>query len=227
MLQACYFSCLLVCGLSNLSREWNLSAQFIQHFISVICCLQASEDAKKLVNEERAFARFEIENARAAVQRVEEALQEHERMSEASGKQVWIISSSIMLSVFFSQFKYICLKYNEFLIFEIISPLLRQVLSWYFQIPTSTWALMLSCPLSSNYLLGCSSFRAFFVSFGLVDISPAKFWVLVSLMDIPCCRHFHAYIIISSLPNYRTVFMILNLIFLGIFTFKENWMLSE
>ncbi|KAH1216501.1 Stomatal closure-related actin-binding protein 1 [Glycine max] len=48
---------------------------------------QASEDAKKLVNEERAFARFEIENARAAVQRVEEALQEHERMSQASGKQ--------------------------------------------------------------------------------------------------------------------------------------------
>ncbi|KAK7400996.1 hypothetical protein VNO78_12305 [Psophocarpus tetragonolobus] len=48
---------------------------------------QASEDAKKLVNEERAFARFEIENARAAVQRVEETLQEHERMSRASGKQ--------------------------------------------------------------------------------------------------------------------------------------------
>ncbi|KAK7401005.1 hypothetical protein VNO78_12314 [Psophocarpus tetragonolobus] len=48
---------------------------------------QASEDAKKLVNEERAFARFEIQNARAAVHRVEEALQEHERMSQASGKQ--------------------------------------------------------------------------------------------------------------------------------------------
>ncbi|KAL3620312.1 Stomatal closure-related actin-binding protein 1 [Castilleja foliolosa] len=48
---------------------------------------QASEDAKKLVDEERAFARSEIENARAAVQRVEEALQEHERMSKASGKQ--------------------------------------------------------------------------------------------------------------------------------------------
>ncbi|KAJ1432092.1 Stomatal closure-related actin-binding protein, coiled-coil domain [Sesbania bispinosa] len=48
---------------------------------------QASEDAKKLVDEERAFARAEIENARAAVQRVEEALQEHERMSQASGKQ--------------------------------------------------------------------------------------------------------------------------------------------
>ncbi|XP_004513217.1 stomatal closure-related actin-binding protein 1-like [Cicer arietinum] len=48
---------------------------------------QASEDAKKLVEVERAFARFEIDNARAAVQRVEEALQEHEKMSQASGKQ--------------------------------------------------------------------------------------------------------------------------------------------
>ncbi|XP_057726930.1 stomatal closure-related actin-binding protein 1-like [Arachis stenosperma] len=48
---------------------------------------QASEDAKRLVDEERAFARTEIENARAAVQRVEEALQEHERMSHASGNQ--------------------------------------------------------------------------------------------------------------------------------------------
>ncbi|XP_022988085.1 stomatal closure-related actin-binding protein 1-like [Cucurbita maxima] len=48
---------------------------------------QASEDAKKLVNQERAFARAEIENAREAVQRVEEALQEHERTSRAAGKQ--------------------------------------------------------------------------------------------------------------------------------------------
>ncbi|XP_054799455.1 stomatal closure-related actin-binding protein 1-like [Prosopis cineraria] len=48
---------------------------------------QASEDARKLVDEERAFARSEIENARAAVQRVEEALQEHERMNRAIGKQ--------------------------------------------------------------------------------------------------------------------------------------------
>ncbi|XVF47198.1 hypothetical protein PTKIN_Ptkin03bG0089700 [Pterospermum kingtungense] len=48
---------------------------------------QASEDAKKLVDEERAFARTEIESARAAVQRVEEALQEQEQMSRASGKQ--------------------------------------------------------------------------------------------------------------------------------------------
>lgn len=59
-------------------------------FLSFDNCtvLQASEDAKKLVDEERAFARAEIENARAAVQRVEEALQEHERMSRALGKQV-------------------------------------------------------------------------------------------------------------------------------------------
>ncbi|XP_010557466.1 PREDICTED: stomatal closure-related actin-binding protein 1-like [Tarenaya hassleriana] len=48
---------------------------------------QASEDAKKLVDEERAFARAEIESARAAVQRVEEAIHEHERMSRVSGKQ--------------------------------------------------------------------------------------------------------------------------------------------
>ncbi|XWS71281.1 hypothetical protein CRYUN_Cryun03dG0125100 [Craigia yunnanensis] len=48
---------------------------------------QASEDAKKLVDEERAFSRAEIENARAAVQRVEEALQQQEQMSLASGKQ--------------------------------------------------------------------------------------------------------------------------------------------
>ncbi|KAJ6896005.1 hypothetical protein NC651_022284 [Populus alba x Populus x berolinensis] len=48
---------------------------------------QASEDAKKLVDGERAYARAEIESARAAVQRVEEAIQEHERGSRASGKQ--------------------------------------------------------------------------------------------------------------------------------------------
>ncbi|CAN0905227.1 Stomatal closure-related actin-binding protein 1 [Linum grandiflorum] len=48
---------------------------------------QASEDAKRLVDEERAFARAEIDSARAAVQRVEQALQEHERTSGASGKQ--------------------------------------------------------------------------------------------------------------------------------------------
>ena len=42
--------------------------------------LQTSEDAKKLVDEERAFARAEIKDARAAVQR--EALQECLKLPE-------------------------------------------------------------------------------------------------------------------------------------------------
>ncbi|XP_057507324.1 stomatal closure-related actin-binding protein 1-like [Actinidia eriantha] len=48
---------------------------------------QASEDAKKLVNQERSFACAEIESARAVVQRVGEALEEEERISQTSGKQ--------------------------------------------------------------------------------------------------------------------------------------------
>ncbi|KAL8139737.1 hypothetical protein V2J09_005758 [Rumex salicifolius] len=48
---------------------------------------QASEDAKKLVEEERAIARSEIENARLSVKRVESALEEHGKASRASGKQ--------------------------------------------------------------------------------------------------------------------------------------------
>ncbi|RZC82815.1 hypothetical protein C5167_045602 [Papaver somniferum] len=47
---------------------------------------QASEDAQKLVGEERAFARAEIDSARAAVQRVEEAL-EQERISKSFESQ--------------------------------------------------------------------------------------------------------------------------------------------
>ncbi|KAF8398200.1 hypothetical protein HHK36_017126 [Tetracentron sinense] len=49
---------------------------------------QASEDAKKLIGEERKFACAEIESARAAVQRVEEALQEQELTCRTSEKQV-------------------------------------------------------------------------------------------------------------------------------------------
>ena len=58
--------------------------------------LQASEDAK-IVDEERAFAHAESKDARAAVQRVEVALQEHERMSQASGKQVCDIYLSFVM----------------------------------------------------------------------------------------------------------------------------------
>lgn len=70
--------------------------------------LQASEDAKKLVDEERSFAKAEIENAKAAVQRVEEALQEHERLSKAAGKQVLLkffwsrLHNGFQFSVIFS-----------------------------------------------------------------------------------------------------------------------------
>lgn len=74
---------------------------------------QASEDAKKLVDEERAFARSEIESARAAVQRVEEALQEQERISRASGKQVmqaWGFESILNVK----WMKYILVKCNTY-----------------------------------------------------------------------------------------------------------------
>lgn len=48
---------------------------------------QASEDGKKLVNQERSFACAEIESAKAVVRRIGEALIEQERVSLASGKQ--------------------------------------------------------------------------------------------------------------------------------------------
>ncbi|KAI3682309.1 hypothetical protein L1987_82205 [Smallanthus sonchifolius] len=48
---------------------------------------QATEDAKKLVNQERSFACAEIESAKAVVRRIGEALDEQERISLTSGKQ--------------------------------------------------------------------------------------------------------------------------------------------
>ncbi|KAL6530582.1 Stomatal closure-related actin-binding protein 3 [Orobanche minor] len=47
---------------------------------------QASEDAKKLVNQEKSFACAELESARAVVQRIGEALEEQER-NQSSRKQ--------------------------------------------------------------------------------------------------------------------------------------------
>ncbi|XP_047069958.1 stomatal closure-related actin-binding protein 1-like isoform X1 [Lolium rigidum] len=47
----------------------------------------ASEDARTIVDEERANARTEIENARAAVQRVQQVLKEKENCSQRIGKQ--------------------------------------------------------------------------------------------------------------------------------------------
>ena len=70
---------------------------------------QASEDAKKLVDEERSFARAEIENAREAVRRVEEALEEQERISRASGKQVCAICLKFVLhNLFVLVFMVLC-----------------------------------------------------------------------------------------------------------------------
>lgn len=48
---------------------------------------QASEDAKKLVNQERSFACAEIDSARSVVLRIGEALEEQEKMSLSSGKK--------------------------------------------------------------------------------------------------------------------------------------------
>lgn len=47
----------------------------------------ASEDARRIVDEERTNARTEIENARAAVQRVQKVLKEKENSSQRTGKQ--------------------------------------------------------------------------------------------------------------------------------------------
>lgn len=48
---------------------------------------KASEDAKKLVEEERACARLKIESARTTVQRVVQAFHEHEKISRSTEKQ--------------------------------------------------------------------------------------------------------------------------------------------
>lgn len=48
---------------------------------------------QKVAEEERAFARAEIENARAVVQRIEEALHEQEKKSKSSEQRVSVKSS--------------------------------------------------------------------------------------------------------------------------------------
>lgn len=61
--------------------------------------MQASEDAKKLVNQEKSFACAEIESARAVVQRIGEALDEQER-NHISGKQQVSFSTNYFISCF-------------------------------------------------------------------------------------------------------------------------------
>lgn len=50
--------------------------------------IQASEDAKRIAEEERVFALAEIESARAAVQRVEQAFQEQQNIPRSAQMQV-------------------------------------------------------------------------------------------------------------------------------------------
>ncbi|WVZ66865.1 hypothetical protein U9M48_016028 [Paspalum notatum var. saurae] len=47
----------------------------------------ASEDAKRIIDEERANARLEIESAKAVVQKIELAVKEQESISQRNGKQ--------------------------------------------------------------------------------------------------------------------------------------------
>lgn len=58
--------------------------------------LQASEDAKKLVNQEKSFACAEIESARAVVQRIGEALEEQERNQSSGKQQVTLLASTFL-----------------------------------------------------------------------------------------------------------------------------------
>lgn len=70
--------------------------------------LQASEDAKRLVNQERSFACAEIESARSVVQRIGEALDEEERNSPTSAKQVLTKHWSIHLFDISIHFPFSC-----------------------------------------------------------------------------------------------------------------------
>jgi hypothetical protein len=70
----------------NLSLMLPFVYSFDGLFFSIL--LQASKDAKRIVEEERANAHLEVESARNAVQRVQQAVQEHEKMSQSTGKQV-------------------------------------------------------------------------------------------------------------------------------------------
>jgi hypothetical protein len=62
---------------------------------------QASDDAKKLVNQEKSFACAEIESARALVMKLGGAFEEQELCSKASRDQgpVCIILSSVFLFI--------------------------------------------------------------------------------------------------------------------------------
>jgi hypothetical protein len=84
----------------NLSLMLPFVYSFECSFFSILP--QASEDAKRIVEEERANAHIELESARNAVQRVQQAVQEHEKMSQNTGKQVCDIIEIFSCSLHFN-----------------------------------------------------------------------------------------------------------------------------
>jgi vacuolar-type H+-ATPase subunit H len=52
---------------------------------------QASDDAKRMVEEARTVAHTEIEAARASARRMEEALEEKEKFHGVLSQQVWLM----------------------------------------------------------------------------------------------------------------------------------------
>ncbi|XBI09999.1 hypothetical protein VPH35_137408 [Triticum aestivum] len=71
----------------QLSKRENELLQQKTEVTRIVTSLKlASEDARRIVDEERTNARMEIENARAAVQRVQKVLQEKENSSQRIGK---------------------------------------------------------------------------------------------------------------------------------------------
>ena len=64
--------------------------QFISAWFHGYSSFQATEDAKKVVEEEKAYAQAEIESARESMQRIEQALHEQEELSGSVEKQVLI-----------------------------------------------------------------------------------------------------------------------------------------
>ncbi|XP_044444668.1 stomatal closure-related actin-binding protein 1-like [Triticum aestivum] len=73
----------------QLSKRENELLQQKTEVTRIVTSLKlASEDARRIVDEERTNARMEIENARAAVQRVQKVLQEKENSSQRIGKLI-------------------------------------------------------------------------------------------------------------------------------------------
>lgn len=65
-----------------------MCSSLFNHCLFFCIFIQASEDARRIVEEERSNARIEIDNARAAVQKVEQLVKEQEIDPQINGKQV-------------------------------------------------------------------------------------------------------------------------------------------